>query len=88
MNFCQLSVGYLGSSFEYRAEILSFEIWINLGTFKICGKFFNTETVEIFYLRDLSCGKSQKINLGEYKAGLSILPQFICLKIDKKFNFK
>ena len=50
--------------------------------------FSTRKPLNFFYLQDLPCEKHPKPILGDYKAGLSILPQFICLKIDKKFNFK
>ena len=50
--------------------------------------FSKRSPLNFFYLQNLPCEKSWKIISGKHKAGLSILPQFICLKIDKKFNFK
>ena len=40
-----------------------------------------------FICKTCPCEKFPEPILGDYKAVFSTLPQFVCLKIDKKFNF-
>ena len=49
--------------------------------------FSTRSPLNIFYLQNFRSQKSPKLILGDYKVGLSILPQSVCLKLEKKLNF-
>ena len=88
MNFCQTFLSIPGKQFRIPTRnflVRSLKQFKNI--WKLWKVFRHGIRWTFIICKTCPCEKYPKPILGDYEAGLSILPQFVCLKLDRKFNF-